>query len=487
MDIAFAGVVFERAPQSERTDRPGNQVSEHDSEQSTQSRDHQRFSKELEQNVPAMRAKSFLDADLARALRDRHQHDIHQSDATDAKREQADEAKQNLDSRRDHLQVHQVGEDVEDKDGATILGTEFVVKSHRLANRVHDLGMIALVLHDDGVQVIRVHQIAHRAVGNIDVFVDVVVAVLDLMFEDPHDLVRNAVDADTLPNRFLSREELLLRVGTNDRHARVSEVIGFAEEAAVLNLHFAHASVSGINTAYAIIRAARSVRDNTVLERLRRDSLQQRNFSTNVVDVIHSQPNLRTCLRSARLEFGAPWKDEYKIGAEGAECRPQAALEASAVGQQQHNRCDAPRHSQHGQHASPAVVAERVVGLGYEIEDHQKAAPGFWLLATGSLPASLGRSPSAASTCSYSCLNASTGGSRAAFLAGYRPAAIPATASDPIAARADAGIIRGVSKPSGEGSMASNVTNAVAMARPMPPLKAVRNAPSIKNCVRIAR
>ena len=38
----------------------------------------------------------------------------------------------------------------------------------------------------------------------------------------------------------------------------------------------------------------------------------------------------------------------------------------------------------------------------------------------------------------YSCLKASTGGSNAAFLAGYSPAAIPAIASDPIAANADA-------------------------------------------------
>src|SRR5579864_8459933 len=87
----------------------------------------------------------------------------------------------------------------------------------------------------------------------------------------------------------------------------------------------------------------------------------------------------------------------------------------------------------------------------------------------------------------YSCLNASTGGNSAAFLAGYNPAAIPAIASDPIAANADAGIIRGVSKPSGDGNIASSVTNPVAIASPIPPLKAVKNAPSTKNCVKIAR
>ena len=56
-----------------------------------------------------------------------------------------------------------------------------------------------------------------------------------------------------------------------------------------------------------------------------------------------------------------------------------------------------------------------------------------------------------------------------------------------MAAIADAGMMRGVSKPSGDGSIASKVTKPYAMANPMPPLKAVRNAPSIKNCVRMAR
>lgn len=88
---------------------------------------------------------------------------------------------------------------------------------------------------------------------------------------------------------------------------------------------------------------------------------------------------------------------------------------------------------------------------------------------------------------SYSCRSASTGGSNAAFRAGYNPAAIPAIASDAIAASAEAGMIRGVSNPSGDGNIASRVTKPVAIANPIPPLKAVKNAPSIKNCVRIAR
>src|SRR5437588_12264470 len=44
---------------------------------------------------------------------------------------------------------------------------------------------------------------------------------------------------------------------------------------------------------------------------------------------------------------------------------------------------------------------------------------------------------------------------------------MPALASDKIAATAEEGTIRGVSKPSGAGSCASRVTNAIEIARPM--------------------
>src|SRR5260370_1352199 len=52
---------------------------------------------------------------------------------------------------------------------------------------------------------------------------------------------------------------------------------------------------------------------------------------------------------------------------------------------------------------------------------------------------------------------------------------------------ADDGTMRGVSNPSGAGKAASTVTNAVVIASPMPPLRAVRNAPSTKNWVKMAR
>ena len=44
--------------------------------------------------MPAARAESFLDSDLARALGYGDKHDVHEADAANAEGEQADETKQ---------------------------------------------------------------------------------------------------------------------------------------------------------------------------------------------------------------------------------------------------------------------------------------------------------------------------------------------------------------------------------------------------------
>ena len=80
----------------------------------------------------------------------------------------------------------------------------------------------------------------------------------------------------------------------------------------------------------------------------------------------------------ALVQLGAAGKNEDQVGAEGVESGPQSAFKASAVGEEKYDRRDSPRHAEHGQHAAAPVVAERVVGLRGEIEDHERQ-----LLATG--------------------------------------------------------------------------------------------------------
>ena len=201
--------------------------------------------------------------------------------------------------------------------------------------------------------------------------VDVVVAVLHLMFEHADDLVGNAVEAEVFAERILAGEEFLLRVGADDGDAGVREVVGLAEEAAFGDVHLAHAAIRGVDAADAIVRTARAVGDHAILEGFGRDVLQQRNFGADVVEIVDGEADLRAGLGASGLQFGAAGKDEDEIRAERAEGGPESALEAGAVGEQEHDRRDAPGHAEHGEHAAAPVVAQRVVGLGGEIEDHE--------------------------------------------------------------------------------------------------------------------
>ncbi len=116
------------------------------------------------------------------------------------------------------------------------------MEGHRVAYRRYDLCMIALVLHHNGIQVIGLGQVAHGAERNVDMAVNVVVAVImHLMAEHSDDLIRNAVKADAFAESILSGEKFLSHVRADDGDAGVSKVIRFAEETALLGVQAAHA------------------------------------------------------------------------------------------------------------------------------------------------------------------------------------------------------------------------------------------------------
>src|SRR5207302_411598 len=152
-----------------------------------------------------------------------------------------------------------------------VLGIEAVVESHGVAYALDDFCVVAFVFHYDRGQVVGVGQIAHGAEGDVDVLVDVVVAILDLVFEDADNLIGDAVDADLLTDGVLAGEEFLLRVGADDRYTSVGEVVGFAEEGAFGDVHAAHGTVGGVNATYAVGGAARAVGRKALLGHFRGD------------------------------------------------------------------------------------------------------------------------------------------------------------------------------------------------------------------------
>ena len=84
-----------------------------DADRPAEQAERDRFDQELKEDVPPRRAERLADADLARALGDRDEHDVHDADAADEQRHRRDSGEQ----RREHR--------------------------GRLAQRVEDVGLIA--------------------------------------------------------------------------------------------------------------------------------------------------------------------------------------------------------------------------------------------------------------------------------------------------------------------------------------------------------
>ena len=192
------------------------------------------------------------------------------------------------------------------------------------------------------------------------------------MLEHADNLIGNAIQANILAECILAGEQFFLRVGADHGHPRVRKVVGLAEEAAFRDIHLPHAAVRGIHAAHAIIRTPRAKSDHAILECLRRNALQQWNLSANVVQIVNRQANLGSGLGASRLQLGAARKNENQVGAERPESGPQSTFEAGSVGEQKYDRGDSPSHAEHGQYTAAPVVAQSVVGLGCEIDDHEK-------------------------------------------------------------------------------------------------------------------
>ena len=148
--------------------------------------------------------------------------------------------------------------------------------------------------------------------------------------------------------------------------ARVFVELG--EEGSVLHIHAAHVRIVGIDSADAVIVAANSVRDYALLGRFGRDALEQRNFGLEIVEIVDGELDLSAGFGASGLERGATGENKDEVCAPRAEGNPESVFESVAVGEEQHDRRDAPRHAEHGQHAASAIVFQRVVGLMAEFD-----------------------------------------------------------------------------------------------------------------------
>ena len=131
--------------------------------------------------------------------------------------------------------------------------------------------------------------------------VQVVVTVVDDVFQYAHDLVGDAVHANALADRILAGKEFLLGVGPDKSDAGVGEVLGFAEGRSFREFHAPHAGIVGVHAAHPVAGAARALGHGALLEDFGRKPLQQRHFVADVVEIFDRETDFASRLGAARL------------------------------------------------------------------------------------------------------------------------------------------------------------------------------------------
>src|SRR4051794_32339836 len=108
--------------------RKRNDVGEHDSTKSSHKCNNQRFGQKLDEDVEAASAQGFLDTNLAGALGDAHEHDVHETDATDSESERTNEREQHLQRHGDDPELRELFHQTEDLQRAIVVRTEIVFR-----------------------------------------------------------------------------------------------------------------------------------------------------------------------------------------------------------------------------------------------------------------------------------------------------------------------------------------------------------------------
>ena len=201
----------------------GHEHAEDNAQETAQQAEGDRFEQELGQDVPFERADGLADADLAGALGDADQHDVHDADAADKQGDGGDCAEEGGQRAGDGVDgVQQFGL-AEGAEVVLVASGDIVLRSQGFGDLVdsclglgfvHSLGVMAA---DCGLAVagaVGVEAALSRRHRNIDVFIRIADQTAALAFQHADDFVFDAVDLDRFADRVLIAEQL------GERHRR---------------------------------------------------------------------------------------------------------------------------------------------------------------------------------------------------------------------------------------------------------------------------
>src|SRR5581483_10558587 len=280
---------------------------------------------------------------------------------------------------------------------------------------------VGLVVKPDHIQVVCIFQIAHRSEWHVDDPIDVVVPRLHLGRQHTDHFKTQAVNSYAFSQSVPPRKQFLLALGTDHRDVRALHLVLCVVEPSLVDSQRMYVDRVGVLSRDRHRESTDVVLNVCVFADVRGDMGNLWEIGGEDVDIVKCQAQLLARLLPTRLHRGTAGDNNHQLGAEISEDVGTGLSETVAVGQQDDDRGDAPRHTQYGQGSAAPVVPHGRVGFLEQIPSHR----------------------------THSCRKASTGSSIAALRAGYMPATTPAATSVPMASIALEGTSRGGSNPPG--------------------------------------
>src|SRR5580658_1570156 len=381
MDVRFARSIFEqRAHQRKRSHGQRNHVGDDDADGTAEQHDEQRFGEELSLDVPFTGAQSTPQADFPNALIDRDEHDVHDADAADSEREDADKDEQHLQSDGDAVDDGAELFAAEHLNGLLVAGRELLAGGDRGEN----LRLRArLELRCDGfkhehVGVLRVPKIFGCGVGDPGrlVVAGKIVAQLDLAVHGADHVEPHARNDDRLAYGGASAEQLLAHARAQKHDTTAFEFVERVDPAALRRLFVAHIAVLRADAADGRgANHAVSVGDAGTAHGLKTGVAYVGGGLLDHVDVGLLEDDLLAGTLAAGLFAGLLRPADDGALAEGVEAANQNFAETASVRDQQRDGGDSPYDAEHGERAASAIASQCDPGFAEDLVDHASHRP----------------------------------------------------------------------------------------------------------------
>src|SRR5579864_7872155 len=346
------------AVKSKPTHRQRNNIGKEDAEQAADGGDNHGLSQKLHEDIPGSRAQSLFHTNLARTLRHRDQHDVHQPDAADTQGHCADHPKQALQHGRHDAELRELFLRVEHKYRPRIIGLEVM----RQGKSVFDgLGHLVVIEPDRvepyPIQIVRILDYVHGSEGDVDDTIVVAVALLHARLEYAHYLERNSIDADGLSDGVHPRKKSVARFRSEHGNEAVLHHVGIVEKTSLRNVKIPNVLNAGIEAHCGKSKRTVAVLHAGIFRRHTHDVAAQRNVVAHQFDVIVGEAHLHARLVTASLLRGASRKNADGRGAKTLEDVGDSQRKAVAVSQKEDDSGNPPRHSRHRQQCTAQIVA----------------------------------------------------------------------------------------------------------------------------------